>query len=427
MRTFLLISPCFAPQGTVAAYRWVKLARHIGHHGFRPIVLSATFPDDNLDPSLAAALPRDVVTFDEYLDKRLVSIVRATAKKTPKRSSPTLQPIEGQRPFQYLTDRYWAHGFHATSVAIQRAREFDAKAVVVSAGPYSAVPIALRVARKLRLPLILDFRDPYGLHETGLEPHRDFLQRIRAYVIDRRERQWLHSAAHIVLNTRHTLDAYRAHYPFITSKSSFIRNHYDLGLYDPVTQNPDPPKRFTILHTGTLRTETRLDDIGAALRRLIDQYQLGPDQIVLRQIGRTSDYERAQIAALGLSEFVEIVPPIPQAAMLRELRIGHLLLSMVEPQVKLRIAAKTYDYIAAGIPILSLTENTEVDELLAHRLDNKRLSPGNIDGLVAMLSEHFMRFRQTRAWPTPVEPPREFSSEVAAERFAKILEGVMTP
>jgi glycosyltransferase involved in cell wall biosynthesis len=287
------------------------------------------------------------------------------------------------------------------------------------------VPVAFYVGRKLGLPVILDFRDPFGLHESGDEPPRNIGDRFRAFIIDAAERKWVAAAQHVVLNTRNTLAAYRERYPFIESKSSFIRNHYDMGLYDPVPANIDPPKRFTILHTGTLRAETRLDDIGAALRRLIEKYHLGPDELVFRQIGRISEYERAQIATLGLSDFVDIVPVIPHAAMFTELRKGHVLLSMVDPRIRLRIAAKTYDYIAAGIPIVSITENTEVDELLAYRSDNERLRPGDIDGLVAALSKHLLLFRQTRAWPTPVEPPREFSSEMAAERFAHLLDNAM--
>lgn len=422
MRNFLLIAPNFAPQSTVAAFRWVKLVRHIVKLGYRPIVLSAMFPQDLHDPSLLAAVPKEVLIFDEFVDKRILAAKRIFSSNEAKPSAKKLQPIMGLHPVQSLSDRYWIHCFHASGVATRLARQFAAEAIVMSAGPHTAVPMTLRVGRKLGLPVILDFRDPYGLHETGDEPPRGLGDRFRAFLIPRMETQWMKEAAHVVLNTRNALQAYRERYPFLESKSSFIRNHYDLGLYHPVPPNLEPPKRFTILHTGTLRAETRLDDIAFALRRLIDQEKLVPGDIVLRQIGRISAFEQAQIADMGLSEFVETIPPIPLVEMLHELRKGHVLLSMFHPRVILRLAAKNYDYIAAGIPIIAITANPEADELLAHRSDNVRLQPGDISGLVATLSQHLARFRQTRAWPVPVEPPREFSSEVAAERFATILE-----
>lgn len=421
MRTFLLIAPCFAPQATVAAYRWVKLARHIVEQGYRPVVLCGTFPDDSRDPGLTNALPADVVTVDEFLDERILPISRVVLSRAAKRVAEAVRPTEGLRPFQSLGDRYVPHALHASRVAADVARTFGAEAVVVSAGPFSAVPVAFYVGRKLGLPVVLDFRDPFGLHESSTESRRNIGGRLRERIVMAAERSWMKHAAHVVLNTRNALDAYQKQYPVIASKSSFIRNHYDVGLYDPVPATVDPPSRFTILHTGTLRAETRLDDIGAALRILIDRNKLEPDQIVLRQIGRTSEYERAQIRSMGLERFVEVVSPIPQCQISSELRRSHVLLSMVDPRVRLRIAAKTYDYIASGMPIVSVTENAEVDELLAHRRDNVRLRPGDVDGLVAALSRHLDRFRQTGAWPTPVEPPREFSSEMAAERFADVL------
>jgi glycosyltransferase involved in cell wall biosynthesis len=432
VRTFLLITPYFAPQATVGAYRWVKLSRHLVRRGFRPVVLCGTFPADPRDPDLASALPSEVIAVDDYLDPRILAAGRSLTNLSARirvRSdvSPKVaRPLEGLAPSRLLLDRAVAHAYHASRVATDLARRHDACAVVVSAGPFSAVPVGFHVGRKLGLPVILDFRDPFGLHESGNEPPRGIADRVRARIVAAAEHRWMMDASHVVLNSRNSLDAYRDEYPFLENKSSFIRNHYDLGLYDPVATNIAPPSRFTILHTGTLRAETRLDDIGAALRLMIERDKLTPDDIVLRQIGRITEFERAQIQSLGLERFIEVVPTIPQRAILGELRRGHVLLSMVDPRVRLRIAAKTYDYIASGMPIVSVTENAEVDELLAHRSDNVRLRPGDVQGLAAVLSARFAHFRQTGALPVPVEAPREFSSEMAAERFANVIELALT-
>ncbi len=430
MRTFLLIAPYFAPQAAVGAYRWVKLARHLTSRGFRPAVLCATFPEDARDPELLDALPPEVVRHDAYLDPRILQAARglsALAKRlrgpTPPRK--TTAPIEGLSPFRDLGDRCWLHGPHAAREAIDLGRRESARAVVVSAGPFSAVPVALYVARALALPLILDFRDPWGLHESGAAPPRDAAEWARHQVVAGLERRYLERADHAVLNTRRALAAYQERYPFLAEKSSFLRNHYDISLYDPAPEHPAPPPRFTILHTGTLRAETRVDDIGRALRQIIDRDKLSPSDLVLRQIGRATEYERALVTSMGLSDFIAFAPSIPQRALLGELRRAHVLLSMVDPRVVLRIAAKTYDYIASGMPIVSVTENPEVDELLAHRPDNARVRPGDVDSLVAVLSTHFERFRRTRALPTPVPAPSEFSTETAADRFAAILDRVM--
>lgn len=426
MRPFLLISPFFAPQASVGAFRWVKLARHLPRHGLRPVVLSATFPDDLRDDGLLAALPPEVHVENTYLDPAVLAAgaaFSAVRARLPLRQAP--RPLVGLRPFRALTDRCLPHAPHAARAAVELARRSGARAVVVSAGPFSACSVGLHVKRALGLPLVLDLRDPFSLHETGHGPPSGLAERARRALVPRLERRWLEHADHVILNTRRTLEAYRARFPELSSKSSFVRNHFDLSLYAAPAPAQAPPDRFVILHLGTLREETSADHIGAALRRLIDRERLAPGDVVLRQIGRMSAYDHDRFERMGLTPFVEARPSIPQRDVLGELRRAHVLFTMCSPHVVLRISAKTYDYIASGMPIVSATANREVDELLAHRSDNARVEPDDIDGIAAALARHLARFRETGALPTPVPPPSELSSEAAAARIAAILDGVI--
>lgn len=428
MRPFLLIAPYFAPQASVAVYRWVKLARHLPRLGFRPVVLAGTFPEDACDVDLVRSLPPEIEVFDEYINPTIARIreeIRDIGRRRGGRVPPPSRPIEGLVPFKSLFDRYAPHALHASSAARRIARSVGAEAVVVSAGPFSAVPVGIHVKRSLGLPLVLDFRDPWGLHESGRGELEHTSERVSRALVGRIERRFLAEASHIVLNTRRALAAYLERYPEIEGKASFIRNHFDMGLYEdpgPLLPGAGAPARFTILHIGTLRAETTIDDIAAAMRALMDQEGLDPSAIVLRQIGRITEYERRRAAELGISASFEALPAVPHREVLRELRRAHVLLSMVHPRVDLRIAAKTYDYVASGMPILSITANPEVDELLAGRPDNQRVMPGDIAGLTLALKRHLARWRRERALPEPAPPFRELSSEVAAERVAAILE-----
>ncbi|WP_437624575.1 glycosyltransferase [Sorangium sp. So ce1151] len=427
MRPLLVISPAFAPQTSVGAFRWVKLARHLPRHGFRPAVLSGTFPEDPRDEGLLAALPPEVEVVDEYLDPAVLAAeaaVRALRARAPLSAPPRARPLVGLRPFQALTDRWIAHAPHGARAAVAAARRTGARAVVVSAGPYSACPVGVYVKRKLGVPLVLDLRDPYSLHETGNGPPSGLAERARRAIVPRLERRWLEAADHVILNTQAALEAYRARFPGLLGKSSVVRNHFDLSLYAPAPA-PEPPRRFVILHLGTLREEASAELIGAALRRLIDRERLAPGDVVLRQIGRMSAYDRACFERMGLAPFVEALPAIPQREVLGELRRAHVLFTMCSPHVVLRISAKTYDYIASGMPMVSAIATRELDELLAYRSDNARVAPDDIDGVAAALARHLARFRETGALPVPVEPPRELSSEAAAARVAEILDGVI--
>ena len=77
------------------------------------------------------------------------------------------------------------------------------------------------------------------------------------------------------------------------------------------------------------------------------------------------------------------------------------------------------------MPIVTITSNPEVDELLAGDPRHARIQPGDIDGLVGALQPHLAAWRATRALPPCGPAPAEFSSETAAQRVATVLERVM--
>jgi glycosyltransferase involved in cell wall biosynthesis len=428
VRNFLLIAPTFAPQATVAAYRWAKLSRHLPRLGFRPVVLAGLFPDEARDEGLLTALPGEVEVVQGYLDRRILAVrgaALALAARLPKKASAP-RAIQGLVPSDSLLDKWSAHAVHGARSAVQLARSSGAEAVVVTAGPYSAVPVGIYVRRALGIPLVLDFRDPWGLHETGREAPSSAATRVRQRVIRELERRYFAEADHVILNTRRALAAYVEAFPEIEGKSSFIRNHFDMGLYADPGPQPAPPTRFTILHIGTLRAETTMDDIASALQILIERERLLPDDIGLRQIGRSSAYERGLMEEAGLSRYFEAIAPVPYSDVLRELRRSHVLLSMLHPRVDLRIAAKMYDYVASGMPIVAITTNPEVDELLVGRPDNARVMSGDIEGIVQALARRLAAWRASgRSLPAPAPPVPELSAETAASRMAAILERVL--
>src|SRR5262249_44006805 len=157
----------------------------------------------------------------------------------------------------------------------------------------------------LGLPLVLKIRDPWSLHESGHSAPLAAGERIRLRVVSALERRFLSEAAGVIINTRRALSAYQARYPFLEGRASLVRNHFDLGLYEQPPEGEPPPSRFTLIHTGTLRAETTVDDIGAALRRLIDREKLTPADVVLRQLGRMTRYEWDRISDLGLTAYFE--------------------------------------------------------------------------------------------------------------------------
>ncbi len=422
MKSLLFVAPYFAPQAAVGAYRAVKLARRLPQFGLRPVVMCGTFPNDARDEALLAAIPEDVELVDAYLSPALLRARAALAGA--QRSAPKGGPTKGLDPFHGLVDRYAVHGPNAYLRGLDLARRHDAKAVFATLGPFSAAPVALAIGKRLSLPVVLDFRDPFALHETGARADAEGLDvRARAFVIRRAEASWMRRAAHVVLNTDKTAAAYRAQYPFLVTKSSVIRNCFDLDLYRPAAVSP--PSRFRLLHFGTLRADTPLDDIAGALRRFVDAKGLSSNDIELVQVGSMGEHERRVIGALGLDAFFRSQGRVDQADALGVLRSAHLLVVANTDVFQMRISAKTYDYAASGMPVLALSDNEELDELFEGRDLFARVRPGDIEGAFAVIARRYAIFEAERRLPYPEPPPEALSSTRAAEQLAAIVERVI--
>lgn len=422
MKTVLFIAPYFAPQAAVGAFRSVKLARRLPAFGYRPVVLAGTFPADSRDEALLGAVPSDVEVHEEYLSPALLrarELLRRSGPSTPRRG-----PLTGLDPFHGLWDRYALHGLHAVASGCALARRRNAAVVLASLGPFSAAPVALEVGRRLGLPVVLDLRDPFSLHETGAHAHEEgAVVRARAALIRALEADWMRRAAHVVLNTERTAAAYHAAYPGLAKKSSVIRNCFDLDLYRAGA--PKPAERFRVLHFGTLRADTPIDDIAAGFKRFVEAERLSPADAELAQIGTIGEHERGVVAALGIEAFFREEGRVAQRDALVTLRGAHLLVVANTGVIALRISAKIYDYAASGMPVLAISDNAELDALFPGRGDFTRTQPGDVAGIARRLSTAYARFQAERALPSPMEPPDALSATRAAERLAAVLDSVL--
>jgi glycosyltransferase involved in cell wall biosynthesis len=425
-----MLAPYFAPQAAVGVYRSVKLARNLPAEGFRPIVLAGTFPDDAQDEGLLATLPPEVLVRDAYVNPTLASARRALTRLTARRAARPIrgpaEPLRGMDPFHAPVDRYALHAPHAYREAVMLGRTHRVELVYASLGPYSAGEVALRAAQKLQIPLVLDLRDPWSLHETGSRADDEgAVVRAQAALVRRIEARYLEHADHVVINTERALAAYRAAYPDLESKSSCIRNHFDLGLYRDAPIDEPEPGKLRVLHFGTLRADAPIDDLAHALRRLIDRARLTPADVELVQVGRVGAYERDVIERLALEPFFHARPAVPHAEARSTLRSAHVLVVLSTSAIRLRIPAKSYDYAASGMPVLAIADNPELDAVLLARPDSTRVLPGNVERITDVLTRHLAVARATRALPTPAAPPEEHSANRAASRLAAIFARVL--
>ncbi len=361
MRRYLMISPHFVPSARVGAKRALHHARHTPGLGWEPVVV--TLPVWMLrDAALDAVVPE--VPIHRVLragPAAWLEDARGRPKggeRAPMRFYGASEPGRSLLPYDRLT-KYLLWSYPRVC---RIARATRCEVVYVNAPPVSGSLLGARVAARLKLPLVLDLRDPWTL-DRG---YRAAWTPLAARVAERTERRLLACADRVVFNTEAALEAHRNAYPDLAGRSTFIRNCYDPDLYDPL---PPPPRRdapFTVAYYGHLRASS----VGTAavlfegFRRFASARALSPADARLVLFGEHTTADDRALEEHGAAEHVRFHPWVPFTRSRAVLGRAHVLCDVAGPTRLLQIHAKIFDYLAAGRPILSLSKNPEVDRLL---------------------------------------------------------------
>jgi glycosyltransferase involved in cell wall biosynthesis len=220
-----------------------------------------------------------------------------------------------------------------------RARRLarECELIYASCSPFSSSVSAAIVKRLTGKPLIVDFRDAWSLN-----PYTRF-RRLQRAIINRLERFVLSACDALVVNTDGAARLYATAYPEHREKIVTIPNGYD--LLTPVGRRTTAGD-FQVMHVGTFYGSRNPDALLECLA------ELGRDDIIFVQVGNKFDsYERFKDRIR-----IKLVPPLPREAAL-ELMFEASLLYLNqgwEPGVSeyIAVGAKTYEYLATGLPIL---------------------------------------------------------------------------
>jgi glycosyltransferase involved in cell wall biosynthesis len=217
------------------------------------------------------------------------------------------------------------------------ARQCDC--IYASCSPFSSALSSCWIKLLSGKPLVLDFRDAWSFN-----PHREF--RSLEFAATRwLERRVLDIADHLVVNTEGAARLYRSAYPRVASRISVIPNGYDeLGPAPRATARTDG---FTIMHIGTFYGNRRPDGLLEALSRI------GDPSIEFVQVGAPCD----ALEHYSGSVPIRYLGPMRREDALETMRSASLLYLKqgFEPGERdyIAVGAKTYEYLATGLPILA--------------------------------------------------------------------------
>jgi glycosyltransferase involved in cell wall biosynthesis len=237
---------------------------------------------------------------------------------------------------------------HATRMArrIVRARAVDC--IYATGGPWSGMLAATLVHKSSKLPLVLDFRDPWASN-PNLGEERAFIRRAHT----RCESFCVRSASRVITNTEDLRRDFIARYPEL-DPSTFVC--ITNGFEELPPFEPPSTERFTLVHAGALYLSRNPQRFLQALVDAVRENLIARERLLAQFVGGVPE-EDPQVSALlaQLGSAVEIIPRLPHSEAL-ELQKKASALLLFQAGFPLQVPRKMYEYFSLRRPILAITE-----------------------------------------------------------------------
>jgi glycosyltransferase involved in cell wall biosynthesis len=334
-KSVLMICYAYPPVIASGVVRTKAFSMLLPEFGWTPTVLSARNPKDRWT---ARGEPEPngirIVRTPELDLHRAVDICQAGIDRL-------------LRPFRIVPRRNYCREFICVPDAqiawlhrragIRLARECDL--IFASCAPFSSAVTASLIKKATGKPLVLDFRDPWTLN-----PHADPLP-MRQAIIRRLERFAIRTCDALILNTPGALRLYQKAYPKWAQRMSAIPNGYNrLNLPNPGDRRS---QGFRVMHVGSFYGQRGPGNLLEALAALPDT------DVEFVQVGHPfPEYERFEGRVR-----MTVIQSVPHEEALSLMRTASLLYLKQGFEERARdyvaVAAKTYEYLATGLPILA--------------------------------------------------------------------------
>lgn len=406
----LMLCPYWPPMGGPGVQRGVKFAKYLPAFGVAPYVITRR-ADAVEDASLVAEAATVPVRATAHLPFQRLGRRQGAAQ------AGAVGRMKRVRDWLQVPDHVLSWAPFAVGAALAWNRELKADALY-STSPYHSTHLAaLALKKRLGIPWIADFRDPWAT-----DRFTNFPTALHRRVNAAQERAVVRAADAVVVVSQAMRDDFAARYPEAAGKFEVIYNGYDESDFAGLPPAPPGPP-WVIRHLGTFYPDRRPDAFleGLAAFRRHDPARAG--RVRVEFYGRHHLDVETRLAALtktlGLGDSVHFFPYVSHHEALKLLGASHGLLLVPGPGAG-TVTGKIFEYLAARRPILAVAPfPSGIDEVgaLPLRADDRG------EAVAPMLTRWLDAWE--RGAPGSVLPDAataaSFSRRAAAERLAALI------
>jgi glycosyltransferase involved in cell wall biosynthesis len=435
-RTILVITYAFPPAAYVGVHRTLKYCRYLSTHRWLPVVLTCrpsrgAFTDEGLCRQIPAEVevhrtgdfdPVRLLEWQSRLRRRSAPS-SASGKRQECGAPPTtvggmfvrlkrsIKALLTQSPDSHV---FWLPFALSRGIWVLLTRKVDV--IYSTSPPHSSHIAAYLLARLSGKPYVLDFRDPWHAGDPA------------STIQGRVKRALIRKAARVICVSQGERDELRAEFPDLGEEHfTYITNGYDPT--DVVAENrpSERSSRLTLIHAGTIYPGIA-DEFFQALRQLVAQDPHAAQSMAVQLVGEIAAEYASAVAELEAAGLVKAHGLRPHGTTLRMVRASDVLVILLGGTriPASHIPAKVFEYLHAGKPILAITAEGELADIVRQSGLGIVVPPQSVGAVVGALRALLADHAAGRLARSPNRSYiRSFERAALTEKLASVLDGVM--
>jgi len=430
MKRVLIITYYWPPSGGSGVQRWLKMSKYLPENGWQPVIYTAKnaeYPVEDASLQDDVAPETEVIRqpiiepytlYKKFLginitDKVKAGFINEGTKKTTWKENLSIW-LRGN--FFIPDARCW---WIRPSIKFlsKYLKEHPVDAMISTGPPHSMHLIAKTLQKKLNIPWIADFRDPW----TDIDFYQDL--KLTKYS-DRKhhqlENQVLTKATKVVTvgwNCARTLENHGA------KDVKIITNGFDEIIdNEPICNQNIVNDGFTMSHIGIIGANRNPEKFWEALGELMIP------GLKIQLIGQIDNSVVGSIKRNNIENNVGITPYIPHNQVIEIQRKSQVLLLFINntPNAKGVLTGKIFEYLASGRPILCIgPEDGDCAKIIAETQAGVVVDFNDKEKMKSVILNLYQNYKDNQLVTKRNEMVEKYSRKNLAKEYANLLNGII--
>ncbi|MFA5974175.1 MAG: glycosyl transferase family 1 [Lentimicrobiaceae bacterium] len=433
LRKVLIITYYWPPSGGAGVQRWLKFSKYLREFGWEPVIYTPENPEaPAIDNSLAKDIPDGILIVKKPIIEPYTAYKRFIGMKPGEKvNAGFLQ--EKEKPGMAEGFAVWLRG----NFFIPDARRFWIRpsvrflknylknnlvdAIVSTGPPHSMHLIALQIHKKLDIPWLADFRDPW----TGI----DFFHQLKLTSLANRhhhnlEKKVLASATAITVVSQDMVNEFNG---IVKRDYKLVTNGYDEQDISPLHQNQLDTK-FTLSHIGSINSSRNPVGLWKVISEMANENPDFAKALQIKLVGKVDIGVLKSIEENGLTAYLSRIEYMPHQDVMHEIQRSQVLLLLINntPNAKGILTGKIFEYLGSGRPILNIgPEDGDAAVILKDSEAGRTAGYEDEAGMRRILTGYFIRFKEQRLEANATSRLK-YSRKTLTKEIAGILDEIRT-